>query len=394
MSTNTQSFAQLFRSSKLATITYNPGSIAPHVIRGTDANRVRGEQSCRRIQQLTSSSLPYVTLLAIGEWGLKHTLPTDLNPSTVLVSSLDHPTKRSCEFRTATKDVAQLHRFRKLFGAFLSLNSVAQKSEKVDLARISDKEFQELVKKAREFYTSKKEGSWEEELGVDCKGSASGLIHPPFYWAPTAVVPEERTVFLSSVPEQQQQQQAQDHQKDPQTVPINARHAVGMSGYVAFLPDAEVSSGFSQRRQSASGKEIMNREFADQHERKPGNEITVYVQNVQWDDVAGRWRIGVTQKNPAEQGRLFDLPSGSGSGENMTSRWLSAAAGKSSLTGGNGGGNKGLETQSILQQVQARPDASAFVRPRKPLPEHLQKRTDDLSLLLRDISNDKLAKNK
>ncbi|KAJ3060288.1 hypothetical protein HDU98_003725, partial [Podochytrium sp. JEL0797] len=91
---SSQSFATLFRHSKLAAVTYQGSAIAPHVIR-------TGE-----------------TLKTKGEWGLKHTLPSDLRPSTVLVSSLDAPSTKAPVFRTATKDVAQLDRFNALFGAF------------------------------------------------------------------------------------------------------------------------------------------------------------------------------------------------------------------------------------------------------------------------------------
>ncbi|KAI9334075.1 hypothetical protein BDR26DRAFT_898057 [Obelidium mucronatum] len=332
-----QSFANLFRHSNLAAITYTPDSIASHVIQSDEHHRSK------------------------GDWGLKHSLPTHLRPAIILASSLDHPLKKSCVYRSAVSDLARLHRFKKLFGAFLSPTFDALNQRKsqeqvsndsaIDLSRISEQEFAALIKKAQQNRNKEEEGAkrdWESALGVAKEthksvysvrsSAAAGTIHPPFYWAQPSHQSDEahNASFLEST-----EQAKADEPKDPHTVPIAARylnpvtggHAIGISGYVAFLPDSEVDY-VSGRPTTA-----LNREFAGQFERKPGNRIDVFVQTVDWDAVSGRWMIG---------GGIggFGIGPENGSGD-----MLNDSLAKSSLAG------QGLGSAAILARVHAsRPD--------------------------------------
>ncbi|KAJ3238242.1 hypothetical protein HDU81_008224 [Chytriomyces hyalinus] len=368
MSLQSQSFAHLFRHSKLASVTYSADSLAGQVIRASEDQR------------------------ASGDWGLKHSLPPS-RISVVTVSHLDHPLTHSSTPVSAVSKLAALDRFKRIFGPFVAIEQrdpVADAATKTHLAKISDEEFSALVQKAKQLQPAEKE-DWEASLGVSSAKSDDVDkelgIHPPFYWSPPSIAagtaPQEPISLSPSAAESSSPQPAAP--QDPRSVPIVGRylnavlngHAVGISGYVAFLHDSEVKASlraYAARPASESGRIIQSREFADAHERKPGCEIVVYIQNVSWDATAGRWQISVTQRNPLDQAILFDsssMPSGGSKFQRGNTRgpWIKNT---SSLMGPEGLGLRNATSSSmdILQNVRANTGQ------RKPLPDYLARRAE------------------
>ncbi|KAJ3409327.1 hypothetical protein HDU80_001787 [Chytriomyces hyalinus] len=377
MSLQSQSFAHLFRHSKLASVTYTADSLAGQVLRASEDQR------------------------ATGDWGLKHSLPPS-RMSVVTVSHLDHPLTHSSTPVSAVSKLAALDRFKRIFGAFVSIEKrdpVADAATKTHLAKISDQEFAALVQKAKQLQPAEK-GDWEAALGVSSAKSDDVDkelgIHPPFYWSPPSIAagsaPQEPISLSPSAAESSLPKDAAP--QDPRTVPVVGRylnavlngHAVGISGYVAFLHDSEVKASlraYAVRPASESGRIIQSREFADAHERKPGCEIVVYIQNVSWDATAGRWQISVTQRNPLDQAILFDSSSMPSGGSyfprgNMRGPWSNNS---SSLMGPDGLRVKSATPSSmdILQTVRA------DVGPRKKLPDYLTRRAEGLVKTLEEM---------
>ncbi|KAJ3130647.1 hypothetical protein HK100_007763 [Physocladia obscura] len=323
-----QSFAALFRTSKLAAVTYTSGAVAGHVIKSPVEHRER------------------------GEWGIKYSLPPDQRDSTAIVKALDSPSKRTCEFSSATRHLARIQRFQTVFGAHvkpdafsiqreafdvkrkveavaneiselagnnignnignnLDVKSFAKEPE-IDLGLISDAEFTELVKKAREFAVSNPNNAeWEAALNVKPRSSAAPTspIHPPIYWSPllNSASSSAPVYSLSSSPSSSSGDDSVSEPVDLRSVPITAvylnpvllGHAVGILGFVAFLPDAETTASHYALD---SARKYASREFGDSYDRKPGNEIKVFVQAVTWDSARGRWKINVTQRVPNSGG--------------------------------------------------------------------------------------------
>ncbi|KAJ3097660.1 hypothetical protein HDU97_004687 [Phlyctochytrium planicorne] len=125
-----QSFGDMFQSSKLASITY-----------GTNA---RSSLQVERVGAFPSTATPFPSFAlpgyfrlpqtvkpelpphiitttnenkARGEWGLKQSLPTDIRPSHVIVTRLDnHKLGSRGVYRTATRELGDMERWRLLFG--------------------------------------------------------------------------------------------------------------------------------------------------------------------------------------------------------------------------------------------------------------------------------------
>ncbi|KAJ3128685.1 hypothetical protein HK100_009040 [Physocladia obscura] len=316
-----QSFATLFRTSKLAAVTYTSGAIAGHAIKSPLEHRGR------------------------GEWGIKYSLPLDQRDSTAIIKALDSPAKRTCEFSSATRHLARIQRFQTAFGAYVKPDAFAiqggafdvkrkvetvvnagdndcntldpkscAKQPEIDLGLISDAEFAQLVQKAREFAVSNlNNAEWETALNVKSRSATAPTspIHPPIYWSPllNSISPNTPVYSLSSsdsslVSPATSAVDSASEGVDARSVPITAvylnsvllGHAVGILGFVAFLPDAEITTSRNYALDSA--RKYASRKFSDSFDRKPGSEIQVYIQAVTWDSSRGRWKINVTQRTP------------------------------------------------------------------------------------------------
>ncbi|KAJ3379706.1 hypothetical protein HDU84_006456 [Entophlyctis sp. JEL0112] len=222
-------------------------------------------------------------------------------------------------------------------------SSVSPAAPAKDLALVSNKAFARLVQKARRVRAAANAANdsnstrdpvafdWEAAIGVARESVASSpdvdvciaartAIHPPVYYAPPRKSPEP---VLHSVSDEDSASATAAASKEaerelaeklcPST--INARylnsvhngHAIGVAGFVAYLPESEVRLP-KKIASVARGKKINNvpiydrartmlsRELGDNYMRSEGNEIEVQVKSVNWDYGSGTWKIGVTQK--------------------------------------------------------------------------------------------------
>ncbi|KAJ3217746.1 hypothetical protein HDU67_007301 [Dinochytrium kinnereticum] len=125
-----ESFANLFRNSKLASITYPtppPSSLKPQKAGAfTASSSPFTSISLSGYQMLPTNEKPVLPPHVIttspqlklkGEWGLKRSLPRDLKARHVIVTRLDHHAVGSRgTYRTASREVGDLMRWRWLFG--------------------------------------------------------------------------------------------------------------------------------------------------------------------------------------------------------------------------------------------------------------------------------------
>ncbi|KAJ3195891.1 hypothetical protein HK101_010723 [Irineochytrium annulatum] len=197
------SFKELFRKSKLASVTYRAGAIS-----STDEfpQHVPGHI-------LTSPA----HWRELGEWGVKRSLPPDLlRPRAVIVRSLDHYENGSRKtFRTASKDISEMTRWRELFGYNESIPEVedepvrvaaavagnalsnslsaasvpkpASTSAPIPFNLIGQRSYKELLERTRALRAEWQEGSsmdthtsWDKFLNVTPSLKPSA-VHPPFY---------------------------------------------------------------------------------------------------------------------------------------------------------------------------------------------------------------------
>ncbi|KAI8621497.1 hypothetical protein BC830DRAFT_1094216 [Chytriomyces sp. MP71] len=391
-----QSFATLFRQSKLASVTYNNGGMSGQVLWASAEQRSR------------------------GEFGIKYTLK-GRRTATAVVRNLDNPLHTP----PATTQLAQNDRFRRIFSPFVKREEIASSQQKTEntiaLDRISDAEFAQLVRQAKQLIKEDRE-SWESILCIASDSDTSAThVHPPFYYAPKTPANSSSTSEpISLFPTEPATSVDRTAPRDPRTIPIKARylnavhngHAVGIAGFVAFLPYSETSTSsrvYTARPTSDRGIKNVSSNFADVHSRVPGNEVTVYVQDVTWDGALGRWKIGVTQKNPAEAHILFDAlsaPSAVGAARGKQQTWLSSASWAGTLGQGSAAGASetastrmsaagGLDSFSILQSVASNSVhsssnnsasvAAAAGQQRKRLPAYLQKRSEGMKIVLDEI---------
>ncbi|KAJ3116652.1 hypothetical protein HDU96_009105 [Phlyctochytrium bullatum] len=224
-------FSNLFRNSKLASITYPSPST-----QGLDALR---PGSFNANTQIPSSSLPGYERLpnnvktavpshvltttpelrAKGEWGLKRSLPRDLRTRHVIVTRLDHHMYGSRGvYRSANREVGDLERWRWLFGynetvpelqkeAFAAQRaasgSATSEVEPVPLVleTLDSRSYVSLLRRAQllrnEWVAGRssramRELIWQRFLGINTAvsfNSSSSLtdsdahrpVHPPFY---------------------------------------------------------------------------------------------------------------------------------------------------------------------------------------------------------------------
>ncbi|KAJ3399385.1 hypothetical protein HDV05_001826, partial [Chytridiales sp. JEL 0842] len=251
-----QSFPHLLRSSTFTSLTSSPSGSFPQI--------------------LTTSP----QLRAKGEWGLKHTLPTDLTHSTVMVAKLDEKELgRGCVFKSGAAEVGRIKRWKEAFGVgtpeesipaeSLRAKQVAQavsegasvEKEAMDLASLTSKEFDKLLKdaaeKRAEFLSTVPEekqqdvSEWERFLGVTSTSSTLGntasasldtvftdspnshltgvpRVHPPFYKPLKPTTPQHKSSIDAfknfSIPKPPQQQQLQQQSATTFQKPLTARY--------------------------------------------------------------------------------------------------------------------------------------------------------------------------
>ncbi|KAI9202469.1 uncharacterized protein BJ171DRAFT_514309 [Polychytrium aggregatum] len=201
---------------------------------------------------------------AVGNWGLKQALPSDLRAQYIKVQQHDDPDTKSAVVSMASDEVSSIARWKELFPApakqppvslrytsslvkpvtvddgnvkKVTFQQTEAQPQRINLRRISHKEYRDLVEKARRLSPE-----WRKQINAGLKSSSDGVdflnittevesvpVHPPVYHLDPSSAHQGRMIPIPV------------RGRILNRLSIQNSYSVGIAGFVAYLPTSSVA---------------------------------------------------------------------------------------------------------------------------------------------------------